>query len=65
MKILQRISRSEDRVMSGISFVEKAQRMSIFAEETEFERVGNRDVARVNLARKYGIAASMFRSLRY
>ena len=51
--------------MSSCSYVEKAQRMSVFAEDVEFARVGDRDIARANLGRKYGIAPSFLRKLRY
>lgn len=51
--------------MSSVAFVERAQRMARLAENTEYKRVGDRDVARVNLARRYGFTPNFLRALRY
>ncbi len=57
-------SQSERKVMSSV-YVERAQRMARFIEDDEYRQVGDRDVARQRIARRYGFAARALYSLRY
>ena len=51
--------------MSSVVYLERAQRMARFIEDDEFRQVGDRDVARRQVARRYGFAARALYSLRY
>ena len=51
--------------MSAVAYIERAQQMARFVEDDEFAQVGDRDIARQQIARRYGVTARALYALRY
>jgi hypothetical protein len=54
-----------EQKMSSAAYVDRARGMARFLEDHEASQVGDREIARVRLQARYGIAGSIFHSLRY
>ena len=51
--------------MSAVAYIERAQRMARFVENDEYQQVGDRDIARQRIARRYGVTTRALYALRY
>lgn len=61
----EKSSRSEQKSMSATVYVDRARSMARFLEDRETDALGDRDLARSTIERRYGIACSVLYSLRY
>lgn len=51
--------------MSAAVYVDRARQMARFLEDREADVIGDRELAREHIKRRYGIASSVLYSLRY
>jgi hypothetical protein len=63
--VRQKNLQMESKTMSAAAFVDRARGMARFLEDREAHALGDREMARDRIERRYGIAGSVLYSLRY